>query len=184
MQAALYGARLMNVFERFSPLVAMSAVSDLVNGWPGGIIQASRHGVFVSPLYHVHQMYAAHRGGERLRTEITGPTFDSTSEGRGVPGLDAAVSRSTDRRKIVLKLVNTDLTQDLYLDVRVRGALVRTRAERVVLTAASSLTRTSFRVPDAVQPAHDSIEAGETFALRLPKHSVTVVALDVAQGLQ
>jgi alpha-N-arabinofuranosidase len=50
MEAALYGARLMHVFERSSPLVAMSAVSDLVNGWPGGIIQASRHGVFVSPL--------------------------------------------------------------------------------------------------------------------------------------
>ena len=58
-------------------------------------------------------MYAAHRGGERLRTEIAGPTVDSTSEGRGVPVLDAAVSRSADRQKIVLKLVNTDLTQDL-----------------------------------------------------------------------
>ena len=41
MEAALYGARLMNVFERSSPLVAMTAESDLVNGWPGGIIQAS-----------------------------------------------------------------------------------------------------------------------------------------------
>ena len=58
MESALYGARLMNVFERSSPLVAMSAVSDLVNGWPGGIIQASRHGLFVSPLYHVNQMYS------------------------------------------------------------------------------------------------------------------------------
>jgi len=54
MDAALYGARLMNVFERSNPLVGMSAVSDLINGWPGGIIQASRHGVFVSPLYHVN----------------------------------------------------------------------------------------------------------------------------------
>jgi alpha-N-arabinofuranosidase len=184
MQAALYGARLMNVFERSSPLIAMSAVSDLVNGWPGGIIQASRHRVFVSPLYHVHQMYAAHRGGERLRTEIAGPTFDSPSEDRGVPVLDAAVSRSADRRTIVLKLVNTDLTQDLYVDVRVRGAAVRPRAQRVVLTAASLMTRTSFRAPDAVRPERDSIETGEAFPLRLPKHSVTVVALDVAQGVQ
>src|SRR5829696_5362023 len=48
MEAALYGARLMNVFERASN-VEMSAVSDLVNGWPGGIIQASRHNVFMTP---------------------------------------------------------------------------------------------------------------------------------------
>ena len=51
---------------------------------------------------------------------FAGPTFDSTSEGRGVPVLDAVVSRSADRRTIVLKLVNTDLMQDLYVDVRVR----------------------------------------------------------------
>ena len=51
MEAALYGARLMNVFERSSPLVAMTAESDLVNGWPGGIIQAGRDRLFVTPTY-------------------------------------------------------------------------------------------------------------------------------------
>jgi alpha-L-arabinofuranosidase len=40
-----------DVFERRSDLVAMSAVSDLANGWPGGIIQAGSHDVFVTPIY-------------------------------------------------------------------------------------------------------------------------------------
>ena len=61
---------------------------------------------------------------------------------------------------------------------------MRPRAERVVLTAESLMARTSFRAPDAVRPERDSIETGEAFQLRLPKHSVTVVALEVAQGLQ
>jgi len=38
MESALYGARLMNVFERSGEIVEMSAVSDLVNGWAGGVI--------------------------------------------------------------------------------------------------------------------------------------------------
>ncbi len=42
----------------------MSAVSDLVNGWPGGIIQASRHGVFVTPIYLVNRLYATHLGAD------------------------------------------------------------------------------------------------------------------------
>ena len=89
MDAALYGARLMNVFERSRRRWSeMSAVSDLVNGWSGGIIQASRHGVFVTPMYHVNRMYSSHLGAERLRSEVTGPTFDSTAEGRDVPVLD------------------------------------------------------------------------------------------------
>ena len=66
MESALYGARLMNVFERSGDLVEMSAVSDLVNGWPGGIIQAGRHSVFVTPLYLVNQLYSDHRGDVRL----------------------------------------------------------------------------------------------------------------------
>lgn len=180
MYAALYGARLMNVFERSSPLVAMSAVSDLVNGWPGGLIQASRHGVFVSPLYHVNRMYSTHRGAERLRTEVDGPTFDSTSEGRNVPVLDAVASRSADGRRLFLKLVNTDLAQDLDVAVRVRDARVGSRGQRVLLTADSLTTRTSFRAPDAIRPQREWIEAGDAFALRLPKHSVAVVTLDAA----
>src|SRR6266702_3764217 len=48
MESALYAVRLMNVFERSGDLVEMSAVSDMVNGWSGGVIQASRHGVFIT----------------------------------------------------------------------------------------------------------------------------------------
>ena len=36
IEVALYAARLMNVFERNSDFISMTAVSDLVNGWPGG----------------------------------------------------------------------------------------------------------------------------------------------------
>jgi alpha-N-arabinofuranosidase len=50
MQSALYAGRLMNVFVRSGGLVAMSCVSDLVNGWSGGVIQASRAG----RLHHPH----------------------------------------------------------------------------------------------------------------------------------
>ena len=40
MESALYAVRLMNVFER-SDIVAMSAVSDMVNGWSGGMVSTS-----------------------------------------------------------------------------------------------------------------------------------------------
>src|SRR5262245_30230784 len=73
MLSALYAARLMNVFERKSEVVGMSAVSDLVNGWPGGIIQSGRQGLFVTPIYLVNAVYAQHRGTDRLRTRVEGP---------------------------------------------------------------------------------------------------------------
>src|SRR5256885_14212326 len=96
MESALYGARLMNVFERSGETVAMSAVSDLVNGWPGGIIQAGRHNLFVSPIYLVNQLYAEHRGDLLLATRVESPTFNTSHEGTNIPYLDAIASRTAD----------------------------------------------------------------------------------------
>jgi alpha-N-arabinofuranosidase len=170
--AALYGARLMNVFERRSDLVGMSAVSDLVNGWPGGIIQASRHGVFVTPIYLVNHLYASHLGVERLRLK---PADASGSS------VDAVASRSADGRSIYLKAVNTDLEQPVTARVSIRGVQMSSSAivERVI---ADSLTAVnSFATPDAVRITRNAIRAGNTFSLELPRHSLAVVTLTVSR---
>ncbi|HVE78923.1 MAG TPA: alpha-L-arabinofuranosidase C-terminal domain-containing protein [Gemmatimonadaceae bacterium] len=181
MEAALYGARLMNVFERSAPLVAMTAVSDLVNGWPGGIIQAGRHGVFVTPLYHANRLYATHLGRSRLRTRVEGPTFDSDREGRGVPYVDAVASRSADGGRIYLKVVNTDPARAIDTRVELGGVEVRPEAEWEVLAADDPSARNSFAMPDAVSPRRERIAAGRRFSVRLPPRSVAVLTLGVAR---
>ena len=178
MEAALYGARLMNVFERSSPFVAMSAESDLVNGWPGGIIQASRHGVFVAPLYSVNLLYNTHLGHDRLRTRVEGPTFDTSREGTRVPVLDATASRSTAGSALYVKIVNTS-AKTVVTRIELRGASVEPAADWHVLSADSLATRNSFATPDAVAPRRERVEAGREFSLSLPQHSVSVVALRI-----
>ncbi len=175
MEAASYGARLLNVFLRSAPLVAMSAVSDLVNGWPGGIVQAGRDAVFVSPMYHVNRMYASHAGRERLRTTVEGPTFDTSKEGTGVPVLDAVATRAGDGR-IFLHAVNTDASAPLSVRIEVRGARVAPAAELELLSAPPGAWN-SFATPDAVVPRTSTIPAGATFTLTLPPQSVAVLTL-------
>jgi alpha-N-arabinofuranosidase len=182
MEAALYGARLMNVFERTSPLVALTAESDLVNGWPGGIIQASRHGAFVSPLYWVNLLYGRHLGRDRLATAVEGPTFDSSKEGTGVPVLDAVASRSEDGAFIHLKLVNTDPASAVATTVDLRGVDVDTDAAWNLLNADSLETRNGFATPDAIRPLRRVVSAGGSFQLSLPPHSVSVVSLRVKRA--
>jgi alpha-N-arabinofuranosidase len=180
MEAALYGARLMNVFERSSPLVAMSAESDLINGWPGGIIQASRHDVFVTPLYHVNRLYNEHLGRDRLKTAIEGPTFDTSREGAGVPVLDAVVSRSADGSEVYVKVVNTEATSAVATRIEVHGVGVGPEADWHVLTAESLETHNSFATPDAVRPRREVIHAGGSFRVSLPPRSVSVIVLRTA----
>jgi alpha-N-arabinofuranosidase len=179
MESALYAARLMNVFERSGELVQMTAVSDLVNGWPGGVIQAGRHAVFVTPTYLAIKLYNDHLGAERLAAEVTGPTFDTSREGRGVPCLDAVASRSRDGRHVYLKAVNTSPRQPLRAAITVTGVPVQARGTIETLTAGSLQAANSFSNPDAVKVTAADVTAGPSFTVDLPAHSVSVITLAV-----
>jgi alpha-L-arabinofuranosidase len=178
MLSALYAARLMNVFER-SGVVGMSAPSDMVNGWSGGLIQASRHGVFVTPTYLANQLYATHLGRQRLSTQVQSPTFDSTLEGTGIPVLDVVASRSSDGKQMFIKAVNTDFARSLRTAIEIKGAKPHALARMETLNAASLDVANSFSTPDAVAIQRKDIPAGSSFTVELPEHSVSVITLDV-----
>jgi alpha-N-arabinofuranosidase len=179
MESALYGARLMNVFERSGDIVHMTAVSDLVNGWSGGIIQASRQAVFVTPTYLAVKLYNDHLGAERLAAEVSGPTFDTSREGRGVPYLDVAASRSGDGRQLYLKAVNTSPSQPLKTTITVTGASVESRGTIETLNADSLQVANTFANPQAAKVTAARLGAGATFTVELPAHSVSVITLPV-----
>src|SRR5687767_2174855 len=176
LESALYAARLMNVFERSGEIVEMSAVSDLVNGWPGGIIQANRHGVFVSPIYLVNRLYNEHRGNDRLAATVNGPTFDTSKEGRNVPYLDVVVNRADER--IFIKAVNTHRTDAITTTINVQGAALGQRAEVKTVTAPSLRSFNDFSQPEAVSIKKTTLPIRRPFVLTLPKHSVTVITLN------
>jgi alpha-N-arabinofuranosidase len=180
LEAALYGARLMHVFERMSPLVAMTAESDLVNGWPGGIIQAGRHGAFVTPTYYLNLLYNRHRGQDRLKTSVEGPTFDTSLEGKGVPVLDAVAGRSKDGSSLILKVVNTEPTRAVTTRIELRGAAVEANADWHLISADSLDAHNSYATPDAIRPRSEVVSAGSRFQLTLPPRSISVIVLRVA----
>jgi alpha-L-arabinofuranosidase len=177
MESALYGARLMNVFERSSEIVEMSAVSDLVNGWPGGIIQAGRHSLFVSPIYLVNQLYAEHRGDLLLATTVNSPTFNTSLEGTNIPYLDATASRTADNKTIFIKAVNTSRTSALFTTITIQGLTPAPRAELKTITASSLNVANDFSQPDAVSIVKRMLPSGRSFVVTLPKHSVSVIVL-------
>jgi len=177
MEAALYSARLLNVFERSGDIVEMSAVSDLVNGWPGGIIQTGRQSVFVSPIFLVNQLYAQHHGEQRLASSVNSPTFNTSHEGTNIPYLDATVSRTADGKTIFIKAVNTNRTSALLTTITIQGATPARQAELKTVTAPSLEVANSFSRPNAVSIQKRMLATGRTFVVTLPKHSVSVIVL-------
>ena len=177
MESALYGARLMNVFERSGGIVEMSAVSDLVNGWPGGIIQAGRHNVFVTPIFLVNELYAEYRGDQRLASSVISPTFNTSNEGANVPYLDVAVSRTADGKTIFIKAVNAHRTGALLTTINIHGVTPAPGAELKTVAAPSLDVANSFSRPNAVSIQKRMLTTGRTFVVNLPKHSVSIIVL-------
>lgn len=178
IQSAIYAARLMNVFERGGDVVQMSAVSDMVNGWSGGIIQASRHAVYVTPTYLVNQLYASHLGTKRLASTLRGPTFDSTLEGVGVPTIDAVATRSPDGRQMFIKVVNTDPSQTVSMEILVNGVRIGPEARLETLNSAGLNIANDFAHPDLVRITESTINTSR-FIATLPEHSVSIISIGV-----
>ena len=178
IESALYGARLMNVFERSGEIVAMSAVSDLVNGWPGGIIQAGRDSVFVSPIYLVNELYAEHRGDMLLATRVDSPTFNTSREGTNIPYLDATASRTADGKMVFIKAVNTDKWHALSATIVIRGAATIQKPGTMETIGGDINVANSFRTPRAISISRTQLPPGETFRVILPKASVSVMVLN------
>jgi alpha-L-arabinofuranosidase len=179
MESALYAARLMNVFER-SNNVAMSAVSDLVNGWSGGVIQASRHDVFVTPTYLVNELYAQRLGSERLQTIVASPTFDTSLEGSRVPYLDVVASRAAGGKLIYVKCVNTDPNHDLRTSIDIAGTSIAGSGTIETVNGATLSSANTFSTPHAVSLHKGQIRTGTSFVVTLPRHSVSVITLKVS----
>ena len=170
----------MNIFER-NQAVAMSAVSDMVNGWSGGIVQASRHGVFVTPVYLVNELYNRRLGTQRLAAHVDGPTFDTRREGKGVPYLDVAVSRTANGKQIFIKAVNTDGKHSLRATFQISGTGVSPEAEIETITADSLTAANTFASPEVVSTRRSRIRADSRFVVDLPRHSVSVITLATAE---
>ena len=183
MRSALYAGAIMNGFERNGSIVGASAVSDLANGWSGGIIQASREDTFVTPTYLVNKLYNEHLGAARLGTKVQGPTFNTAAQGDKIPVLDAIATRSADGSEIFIKAVNKDVVNGLQVEVHLDHATVAPTAELESITAASPDVANTFMHPDAVSVRSSSVStSGDHFSVEIPSDSVSVLTLHVVSG--
>ncbi len=140
-------------------------------------MQASRHGVFVTPVYLVNELYNRRLGTQKLAVRADGPTFDTSREGKGVPFLDVVVSRAANGKQIFIKAVNTDGKHALRAAVRISGAGVGPEAEMETITGDSLTAANSFASPEAVSTRRSTIRADSRFVVELPPYSVSVITV-------
>ena len=172
MDGAVFAARMMDGFERDGDTVEANCISDLLNGWVGGVIQASRDRVYGTAQFWALKMYSDHLGAARLHTDVVSPQLQP-----GMPDVDAVATRSTDGSHIYVKLSNADRNATLHSHIDLRGVKLAPAAELSLLASPDPAQRNSFRNPDAVTTTQRKVHCSGGCILDLPPDSVAVLSL-------
>jgi alpha-N-arabinofuranosidase len=173
MEGAVYASRMMNGFERDGDIVEANSISDLLNGWVGGILQASRDRVYGTAQFYAVQMYSTHVGTERLAATVTSPALAT-----GIQAVDAVVTRGADGSKIYIKLSNADSAHAVEVKVDVVAARLAQRGDLQILQAANTTARNSFENPQQIVPKHTTVRCSGGCTFHMPSNSVGVLTLN------
>jgi len=65
--------------------------------------------------------------------------------------------------------------------IRLTGAIIAPQGTMEVVNGDSATSANSFSNPDAITIRKKAINAGSNFEVEFPEHSVSVIALNVAQ---
>jgi len=134
----------------------------------------------VTPVAHVFAMYAAHQGGQALRTIFSAPTisYDRDSKQSSFWGLKG--SASLRHKELTLTVVNPHVADGRDAEVIVRDAQIN-MAEATVLTHADIHAHNTFSEKNVVAPQSASVDIkSDALNFRFPPASVTKLTIKLS----
>jgi alpha-L-arabinofuranosidase len=204
LRDALIAGLNLDTFNRHADKVVMANVAQLINTIHS-LFLAYEDKFIVTPNFHVFEMYAAHQGGEAVRTifsspgvsfKMSPPNFPpgaaaaAQQRGPGAPpappttgtlwGLEG--SASLKGKQLTLTAVNPHAKEGRDAEIVVRGAQVQS-ARSTILSSSDIHAHNSFENPRALNPATAAaqVQAGHGgLVFRFPAASVTRLDLTVA----
>ncbi len=174
LRDALVSGISLDIFNRHADKVAMANAAQLINNIHASIL-ASGDRFTVTPIFHVFEMYAAHQGGQSLRTEVLGPNQKSGTRSLSL----LAGSSSLHGKRLVLTVTNADHQNALETEISAGGRQLQP-VRAVVLTSKDVHAHNSFDQPHAIEPAeHPLTGSGSPFVYQFAPASVTKLEFDL-----
>jgi alpha-L-arabinofuranosidase len=146
--AVLAGLTL-DIFHRHADKVAMANIAQLVNCLQS-LFLAHEDKFILTPTYHVFDMYAAHQGGQSLRTNVSSSPLKYTINNRPATMRGLNGSASLHDRRMVLTVTNPDPKASVEAEITIYGANVK-EVGVTTLTAKDIHAHNNFDNPRAVE---------------------------------
>ena len=180
MRDALVAGLTLDTFHRHADKVAMANIAQLVNCLQSPFLARDDRFV-VTPTFHVFELYAAHVGGQSVRTMISAPRigYQRVNAAGSFWGLGG--SASIKDRTLTLTVVNPHATDARETEIDIRGASPA-GVKATTIAAGQLAAHNTFDQPRAVEPRETTAGpiAGGTFVHRFPPASVTRLTIALA----
>jgi alpha-N-arabinofuranosidase len=179
LRDAVFSGMTLDTFNRHPEKVAMAACAQLINCL-NSLYLAHEDRFVVTPVGHVFAMYAAHQGGQALRTIFSSPMIDYDRDGKPASFWGLKGSASLREKELTLTVVNPHVGEPRDTQVTVRGAKLKA-ATATVLSHADIHAHNTFAQRNVVEPQTQSAEVrGDILSFRFPAASVTKLAVELA----
>ncbi|MGE0887259.1 MAG: alpha-N-arabinofuranosidase [Blastocatellales bacterium] len=147
--AVLAGLTL-DTFHRHAEKVAMANIAQLINCLQA-LFLAHEDKFITTPTYHVFDMYAAHQGGQSVRTNVSSSRIAYTRNGKPATIEGLSGSASLNGKLLTLTVTNPDPKAAIETEIGIHGANVR-EVGVIALTASDIHAHNSFDNPRAIEP--------------------------------
>jgi alpha-N-arabinofuranosidase len=180
MRDALVAALTLDIFHKHTDKVAMANIAQLVNCLQS-LFLAHEDRFVATPTFHVFEMYAAHVGGQSVRTAAAAPriSYARVNDQGSFWGLEG--SASIKDKRLTLTVVNPHVSEARETEIAIRGAAPGS-VRAVTLAAADIRAHNTFEHPKAVQPRDERVGPARDRMIvhTFPPASVTRLSVDLA----
>ena len=176
LRDAVFSGMTLDTFNRHPEKVGMACCAQLINCL-NSLYLAHEDRFCVTPVGHVFAMYAAHQGGQALRSEFSAPRVQYERDGKPASFWGLRGSASLHGKDLVMTGVNPSVTDTVEAQIIVPGGHVRD-AQAMVLTAPDIHAHNTFDQRENVIPKSTGVKTdGSTVVFRFPAASVVKLTL-------
>src|SRR5260370_868289 len=121
LRDAVFSGMTLDIFNRHPEKVAMANCAQLINCL-NSLYLANEDRFVVTPVGRVFELYAAHQGGQSLRTNFSSPEVKYDRDGTPATFWGLQGSASLHGKTLVVTAVNPHVSQAHETEITVRGA--------------------------------------------------------------
>ncbi len=176
LRDAVFSGMTLDIFNQHPEKVGMANCAQLINCL-NSLYLAHEDKFCVTPVGHVFDMYAAHQGGQSLRTVFSVPKVNYERDGKPASFSGLRGSASLHDKILVLTAVNPHMSETCEAQIGIAGAVIRS-GTATTLTAADIHAHNTFEQREVVAPQTRAVGTkGKVLNFAFAPASVTKLTL-------